>query len=110
MSFPTVRDCREFRGPKRAILHDFDQFLRDAIARTELEAASLDINDSEIAMACVTVMMTVAADVALADSDDQANIDYKDFSRVVKEALTWAKGRLADRKKGRHSRSLHSGS
>ena len=105
MVFPTVGDCLKSRGTKRDVLRGFDQLLREALERTRLKARNLDLDDSEVGMACVTVMMTVAADLALAASDNPADIEASHFSRATEDALAWAKGRLAGRANPRQSRA-----
>jgi hypothetical protein len=101
MVFPTIRDCRNIRGAKRELLYDFDRSLREAIARTGLKACSLDADDGEIGMACVTVLMTVAASLAFDASDSPANIEASHFSNAAEEAFTWAKNRLNGRENRR---------
>jgi hypothetical protein len=105
MVFPTVGDCLKSRGPKRDVFHGFDQLLREALGRTRLKAHNLDLDDSEVGMACVTVMMTVAADLALAASENPADIEASHFSKAAEDALAWAKGRLAGRAYPRKSRA-----
>ena len=103
MVFPTVEDCLKSKGTKRNVLHGFDQLLREALGRTRLKARHLDLDDNEVGMVCVTVMMTVAADLALAASDNLADIEASHFSRAAEDALAWAKGRLAGRANPRQS-------
>jgi hypothetical protein len=105
MVFPTVEDCLKSRGTKRVVLRGFDQLLREALGRTRLKACHLDLDDNEVGMGCVFVMMTVAADLALAASDNPADIEASHFSRAAEDALAWAKGRLAGRANPRQSRA-----
>jgi hypothetical protein len=79
--------------------------LREALGRTRLKARHLDLDDNEIGMDCVFVMMTVAADLALAASDNPADIEAGHFSRAAEDALAWAKARLAGRANPRQSRA-----
>jgi hypothetical protein len=97
MGFPTVEDCLKSSGTKRNVLHGFDQLLREALGRTRLKAKHLDLDDNEVGMVCVTVMMTVAADLALSASDNLADVEARHFSKAAEDALAWAKGRLAGR-------------
>jgi len=106
MRFPTARDCLRIRGAERDILHDFDRRLREAILRTGLEASNRDVDDNEFGKACVTVMMTVAADLALASSESPAEIDAGHFANAATDALAWAGSRLAGRQKSGKSRGL----
>ena len=105
MAFPTVEDCLKSTGTKRNVLHGFDQLLREALERTRLKARNVGLDDDELGMGCVTVMMTVAADLALAASDNLADIEARHFSKAAEDALAWAKGRLADRANPRQSRA-----
>jgi hypothetical protein len=105
MVFPTVEDCLKSKGTKRNVLHGFDQLLREALGRTRLKAHHLDLDDNEVGMVCVTVMMTVAADLALAASDELAGVEATHFSRTAQDALVWAKGRLAGGKNPRQSQA-----
>ena len=105
MVFPTVEDCLKSRGTKRVVLHGFDQLLREALGRTRLKACHLDLDDNEVGMDCVFVMMTVAADLALAAADNPAEVEASHFSRAAEDALAWARGRLAGRAKPRPSRA-----
>jgi hypothetical protein len=50
-------------------------------------------------------MMTVAADLALAASDNLADIEARHFSKAAEDALAWAKGRLAGRANPRQPRA-----
>ena len=84
MVFPTVEDCLKSKGTKRNVLHGFDQLLREALGRTRLKARHLDLDDDDVGMGCVTVMMTVAADLALAASDNLADIEARHFSRPAR--------------------------
>ena len=104
MGFPTVEDCLKSKGTKRNVLHGFDQLLREALGRTRMKARHLDLDDNEVGMVCVTVMMTVAADLALAASGELADIEAEHFSKAAEDALAWAKGRLAGRATRRQSR------
>jgi hypothetical protein len=104
MVFPTVEDCLKSRGTKRNVLHGFDQLLREALERTRLKARNLGLDDDDVGMGCVTVIMTVAADLALAASDNLAGVEARHFSRTAEEALAWAKGRLAGSENPRQSR------
>jgi hypothetical protein len=106
MGFPTVRDCLRLRGFERDLLHDFDRRLREEILRTGLEASNFDIDGGGFDRACVTVMMTVAADLALASSNSPAEIDASHFARVAKDALAWARSRLVGRQKNSEGRGL----
>ena len=56
-------------------------------------------------MDCVFVMMTVAADLALAAADNPAEVEASHFSRAAEDALAWAKGRLAGRSNSRRPRA-----
>ena len=105
MDFPTVEDCLKSRGTKRVVLHGFDQLLREALGRTRLKACHLDLDDNEVGMGCVFVMMTVAADLALAASHNPADIEGSHFSRAAEDALAWAKSRLAGRANPRQSQA-----
>jgi hypothetical protein len=100
-----VEDCLKSKGTKRNVLHGFDQLLREALGRTRLKARHLDLDDDEVGMVCVTVMMTVAADLALAASGDRADIEAGHFSKAAEDALAWAKGRLAGRANPRQSQA-----
>jgi hypothetical protein len=106
MGFPTVRDCLRLRGFERDLLHDFDRRLREEIVRTGLKASNFDIDAGEFDRACVTVMMTVAADLALASSNSPAETNASHFARVATDALAWAKSRLAGRQKNSEGRGL----
>jgi hypothetical protein len=105
MAFPTVEDCLKSTGTKRNVLHGFDQLLREALERTRLKARNVGLDDDELGMGCVTVMMTVAADLALAASDELAGVEAIHFSRTAEDALVWAKGRLAGNKNPRRSQA-----
>ena len=105
MTFPTVEDCLKSTGTKRNVLHGFDQLLREALERTRLKARNVGLDDDELGMGCVTVMMTVAADLALAASHNPADIEGSHFSRAAEDALAWAKGRLAGSENPRQSQA-----
>ena len=105
MTFPTVEECLRSTGAKRNVLQGFDQFLREALERTRLKACNLGLNDDEVGMDCVTVMMTVAADLALAASDKRLGVEAGQFARTAEDALAWASGRLAVREESRQSRA-----
>jgi hypothetical protein len=104
MGFPTVSDCLRLRGFERDLLHDLDQRLREEIVRTGLDASNFDIDGGEFDRACVTVMMTVVADLALSTSESPADIDASRFAGAAKDALAWARGRLAGRQKSSDGR------
>ncbi len=104
MGFPTVRDCLRLRGFERDLLHDLDRRLREEIVRTGLEASKFDIDGGEFDRTCVTVMMTVVADLALASWNCPVDIDASRFAGVAKDALAWARGRLAGRQKSSDGR------
>ena len=106
MGFPTVRDCLRLRGFEHDLLRDLDRRLREEIVRTGLGASKFDIDGGEFDRACVTVMMTVAADLALASWNSPADIDAGRFAGVAKDALAWAGGRLAGRQKSSDGRGL----
>jgi hypothetical protein len=91
MAFPSVEDCLASSGTERDLLRDLDQRLREAFGLTRLKAYSLDVDDRAFAMACVTTMMTVAAGLALAASDDPADVEVSSFSMMALDALAWAK-------------------
>jgi hypothetical protein len=93
MNFLTVEDCLKSRGKKRGVLQGFDQLVRETLERTRLTALSLRLDDNEVGMSCVTVIMTVAADLALAASNSRADIEAGHFLRVAEDALAWAKNR-----------------
>jgi len=93
MTFLTVEDCLKSRGKKRDVLQGFDQLVRETLERTRLTALSLSLDDNEVGMSCVTVIMTVAADLALAASDSRADIAARHFLRIAEDALAWAQNR-----------------
>jgi hypothetical protein len=95
MAFPTLDDCAGLSGPKREILHEFDHLLRDALLATQHKARELDLEDAEIETACVIVMMSVAAGAALEASQCAADVTEAHFSAIARDALAWAKQRLA---------------
>ena len=105
MVFPTVEDCLKSKGIKRNVLHGFDQLLREALGRTRLKARHFDLDDNELGMVCVTVMMTVAADLALAAADDSADVEARHFSKAAEDALAWARSRRYGRASPRQSRA-----
>ena len=96
MAFPTVAECAGLGGAKRALLHEFDQLLRDALNATQRKARNLDLEDGEVGMACVTVMMTVAAGAALAALENPADAVEAHFSALSRDALAWARRRTID--------------
>jgi hypothetical protein len=77
--------------------------LREALERTRLIASNLELDDNEVGMGCVTVIMTVAADLALVASDNLADIEARHFANAAEDALAWAKGRLVGRANPRQS-------
>jgi hypothetical protein len=91
MAFPSVADCLASRGTERDLLQDFDQCLREAFGLTRLKACSFDLDDRAFAMACVTTMMSVVAGLALAASEDPADVEANSFSMMALDALAWAK-------------------
>jgi hypothetical protein len=103
MAFPTVEDCLRTTGTKRNVLHGFDQLLREMLERIRLRACNLGLDDDEVGMGCVTVMMTVAADLALVASDELLNVEAKHFSRAAEDAFAWTRGRLSGREESRQS-------
>jgi hypothetical protein len=104
MVFPTVEDSLKSRGTKRNVLHGFDQLLREALEQTSLKARNLGLDDDDVGMGCVTVTMAVAADLALAVSDNLAGVEARHFSRTAQDALAWAR-RPAGSENPRQSRA-----
>jgi hypothetical protein len=95
MAFPSIDDCVGSTGVKRKLLHEFDHLLRDALVTTQHKARKLDLEDEDVETACVTVMMTVAAGAALAASGSPKDVTAERFSAVARDALAWAKQRIA---------------
>ncbi|MGO8833621.1 MAG: hypothetical protein ACLQE9_12525 [Roseiarcus sp.] len=93
MAIPTVAECAGLSGATRALLHEFDQLLRDALHATQHKARALDLQDRQVETACVTVMMTVAAGAALAALESPAEVDDAIFSAAARDALIWARRR-----------------
>jgi hypothetical protein len=91
MAFPSVEDCLASSGTERDLLQEFDQCLREAFGLTRLKACSLDLDDRAFAMACVTTMLTVAASLAIAASEEPADVETNSFSMMALDALAWAK-------------------
>lgn len=95
MAFPTVDDCMGLSGAKRALLHEFDGLLRDALRSVQHRARKLDLDEEDVESACVTVMMTVAAGAALEASETPADVTAARFSTIARDALAWAKHRMS---------------
>ena len=95
MAFPTVAECAGLSGARRDLLREFDQLLRDALRATQRKARRLDLEDEQLGTACVTVLMTVAAGVALSAREGSAEVADAHFTAVADDALAWARRRTA---------------
>ena len=99
--FLTVDDCARLRGAERELLREFDNILRDTLLEVEQRARGLHLSKEEVEKACVTVLMSVAAGVAVESAESPTDVSDANFSAVASDALDWAKhkvGGLHDRR------------
>jgi hypothetical protein len=93
MIFPTIDECIALRGEWRGLLHELDHNLRGVLAATQDDARVLGLATRDVAAACATVLMSVAADAALNASGSGADVTDADFSAAACDALTWAQSK-----------------
>ncbi len=84
--FPTVDGCTKLGGVKLKLLTEFDYLLRDDLAAVERAARQLNLSEEEVQIACVTVMLSVAAGAAL-KSEQRAAVTDANFLAVARDAL-----------------------
>jgi hypothetical protein len=86
--FPNIKECISRPKLEVEVLSNFDMDLREALIR--LRAATADLDASAIDSARVTVLLSVAADAALAAKGLSDTTAFDSFIAVASDAFEWA--------------------
>jgi len=89
--FPTIEMCVNLDDAEREILARLDQQLRAALINVYRELAAAEVDGQMLNRACVTVLMSVAADAALDARLGVSGASADCFRAVGADAFTWAK-------------------
>lgn len=88
MAFPSIDDVSRIETPEREHLRGADEALRDVVLASAITAAANDLDETLIAEATVTMLLTLAAREFTKTRGGGARHD--DFARLCHGALEWA--------------------
>jgi len=88
--FPTIESCGAFGETEREILTDFDDAVRTALMQLWPKALTVGLDHPTLHAAAVTILMSVAADAAMAVNGVVADTTADCFLTAGKDAMRWA--------------------
>jgi len=88
--YSTVAKCLELEPVEKDVLSKFDEALRDAVLTLMLDARADGLDVAKLNHLSTSVLMTVAADIAVSFSSACDDGDIEQFAEVSRDAIRWA--------------------
>jgi hypothetical protein len=95
VNFPSVEECLASTGEMRDLLYELDDLVRRGLVAVQRQARNHNLDPEEIDNACVTVLMTLVASVAVAANRGTGERAFDGFSALARDAFAWASRRSA---------------
>jgi len=95
LKFPSIEECLTSTGETRDLLYELDDLVRRGLVAVQRQARNYNLDPEEIDSACVTVLMTVVASVAVAANRGAGERAFEGFSVLARDAFAWASRRSA---------------